>query len=244
MEFTSVTAALMAVIKVFKRFCYFKDKSYYLILALCVLVSYSVRFFDATPYLLFVGPKDIGKTLVLDLLQLLCYRAIRAEDISEASLYHFTNQVRGTLLIDDCEDLSRRNPRKFNLSVVRGGYKKAGGVLRLYKGKLARLNSFGLKAIASIRGVNDKALVSRCIEIKTVEAEEELERFSITLHGKELKHLASGITQLFKRKSIQKKIEELHRNFPRSIKGLVGRDLELWIGMPVLAQFIDEERVK
>lgn len=244
MEITSVTAALLAVIKVFKRFCYFKDNSYYLILGLCVLLSYSVRFFDVTPYLLFVGPKDTGKTLVLDILQLLCYRAIRAEDVSEASLYHFTNLMRGTLLIDDCEDLSKRNQRKFNLSVVRGGYKKSGGVLRFYKGKLVRLNTFGLKAIASIGGIYDKALVSWCIQIKTVEAEEELERFSTTLHGKELKHLASGIEQLFKRKSLRKQIESLHRNFPRSISGLVGRNLELWIGILVLAQLIDEERVK
>lgn len=243
MELASATAALLAVIKVFKRFCYFEDQSYYLILALIVLLSYCFRFFDTVPYLLLVGPKGTGKTLVLDILQLLCYRAIRVEDTSEASLYHFTNKVRGTLLIDDAEDLAKRNQHQFNLSVVRGGYKKKGGVLRLYQGKLALLSSFGLKAFANIGGVYDKALRSRYIEMKTVEAEEELERFSITLHGKELKHLASGIGQLFKRKTIQKKIESLHRNFPHTT-GLVGRDLELWIGILVLAQLIDEERVK
>jgi len=172
-------------------------------------------------------------------------QAIRVEDISEAGLYHFTNKVRGTLLIDDAEDLARRNSRKFNLSVVRGGYKKKGGVLRLYQGKLASLSSFGLKAFANtnIGGVYDKALRSRFIEMKTVEAEEELERFSITLHGKELKKMASGIERLFKRKSIQKKIESLHRSFPR-VTGLAGRDLELWIGTLVLAQLIADERMK
>ena len=70
-------------------------------------------------------------------------------------------------------------------------------MLRLYQGKLALLSSFGPKAFDNIGGVYDKALRSRFIEIKTVEAEEELERFSITLHGKELKYLASGIAQLF-----------------------------------------------
>ena len=76
MELTSVTTALIAVIKVLKRFCYFEDQSYYLILGLIVLLSYCFRFFDTVPYLLLVGPKGTGKTLVLDVLQLLCYRAI------------------------------------------------------------------------------------------------------------------------------------------------------------------------
>jgi hypothetical protein len=243
MKIRSVTAALDAVSKIFQRFYYFKDKSSYLVLGLIVLLSYCYRFFDTVPYLLLVGPKGTGKTLVLDLLQMLCYKAIRVEDISEAGLYHFTNRVRGTLLIDDAEDLARRNPRKFDLSVIRGGNKKKGAVLRIYQGKLALLSSFGLKAFGNIGGIFNKALRSRVIEIKTVQAEEELERFSITIHGKELKKLASEIGQLFKRKSLQKKIELLHRNFPR-IEGLVGRDLELWIGILVLAQLIDEERMK
>ena len=74
MQLTSVTGALMAVIKIFKRFCYLQHPSYYLTLGFIVLLSYCFRSFDAVPYLLLVGPRGTGKTLVLDILQLLCYR--------------------------------------------------------------------------------------------------------------------------------------------------------------------------
>lgn len=240
MELRSATAALVEIIKVLKRYVYFKDNSYYIILGLYILLTYSFRFFDAVAYLLITGPSNTGKTLILDILQLLCYRPIKAEDISEASLYHFTNKLKGVLLLDDVEDFARRNPRKFDLAVVRGGYKKGGGVLLMHKGKPVRLQSYGPKVIANIGGIYNKALMSRCIEIRTVDAEKEMDRFSTTLHGKSLKDLASGIAQLFKRKNIQKKIELLHRNF-QPITGLVGRDLELWIGLLVLAQLIDSE---
>lgn len=243
MKLASAAIALNEVIKVFKKYVYFKDNAYYLILGLFTLLTYCFRFFDAVPYFLIVGPSNTGKTLILDILQLLCHRGIRVEDITEASLYHFTNQVRGVLLIDDMEDLARRNPRNLDLSVLRGGYKKAGGRLLTYKGRPVRLKSFGPKVFANIGGIWNKALMSRCIEIKTLEAEGDLERFSTTLHGKSLRALASEIASLFKRKNIQKQIELLHRNFLQ-IPGLARRDLELWTGMLILAQLIDSEGVK
>jgi len=240
MEPKSMTAALLEIMTLFKRYVYLKDKSSCLILGLYVLLTHCFKFFDAVPYLLITGPYGSGKTLILDLLQLLCYKPIKAEDISEASLYHFTNRVRGTLLLDEGEDLARKNPRKFNLSVVRSGYKKTGGVLRMYQGKFAWLRSYGPKVIANIGGIYNRPLTSRCIEIRTVEVEMEMERFSITLHGKSLRELSYGLASLFKRKTTQKKIESLHQNL-KSIEGLHGRDFELWIGLLVVAQFIDSE---
>lgn len=67
-----------------------------------------------------------------------------------------------------------------------------------------------------------------------------METFITSRDGGELKKLASAIESLFKRKKIKNQIRSLYHNF-RPIKGLKGRDLELWIGMLVLSQIIDSE---
>jgi len=67
-----------------------------------------------------------------------------------------------------------------------------------------------------------------------------METFIASRDGKDLKELASAITSLLKRKKIKDQIKSLYHNF-KPIKGLNGRDLEIWIGMAVLAKIIDAE---
>ena len=67
-----------------------------------------------------------------------------------------------------------------------------------------------------------------------------METFIASRDGKDLKELASAITSLLKRKKIKDQIKSLYHNF-KPIKGLRGRDLEIWIGMAVLAKIIDSE---
>jgi hypothetical protein len=67
-----------------------------------------------------------------------------------------------------------------------------------------------------------------------------METFIPSRDGRQLKELASATASLFKRKKINEQIKSLYHNF-KPIEGLKGRDLELWIGMLVLAQIIDSE---
>ena len=67
-----------------------------------------------------------------------------------------------------------------------------------------------------------------------------METFIASRDGKDLKELASAITSLLKRKKIKDQIKSLYHHF-KPIKGLNGRDLEIWIGMAVLAKIIDAE---
>ena len=67
-----------------------------------------------------------------------------------------------------------------------------------------------------------------------------METFITSRDGGQLKELASAIESLFKRKNIKNQIRSLYHNF-KPVKGLEGRDLELWVGMLVLAQVIDSE---
>lgn len=244
MELKSITTGLTEIIKILKRYIHFKDQSSCLVLALFILLTYCFKNFDAVPYLLITGPYGSGKTLILDILTLLCYRALLASQISRAAFYHVIHRLSGTLLVDEVESLSRRVQHDFDMAVLLHGYKAGGFVVRVDAGKRKHIKfrCFGPKVIANIGGIYSKALKSRCIVIKTTKIEEidNLELFQISRDGKLLKELASGIALIFRRKKTKDQIQSLYHNF-KPIKGLGGRDLELWIGALVLAQIIDME---
>jgi hypothetical protein len=245
MELNSMTMALTEIVKVMKRFVYFQDPSSYLVLGLFVLQTYCFRHFDTTPYIFLNGPHGSGKTQALEILRILCHRALLVSSISDAGFYYAINQLRGCLILDEAEYLSMRYQHVIDMAVLNHGYKTGGFVIRVDPGKrkLVRFNCFGPKIFANIAGVYSKPLKSRCITIKTVPAERELERFSTIIHGRSLKELATAINLLFKRKKVIEKIKLHYKDFG-SIKDLTGRDLELWMGMLVLAKIIDSEGVK
>ncbi|NWG03555.1 MAG: hypothetical protein HXY44_11940 [Syntrophaceae bacterium] len=67
-----------------------------------------------------------------------------------------------------------------------------------------------------------------------------MERYISFRHEKLFKDLAKGITTLFKSRKLKKQIAVLYENL-EPVKGLNGRDFELWSGILALAQKIDSE---
>jgi len=173
MELKSMTIALLETIRILKKYIHFKDQSSYLILALFILLTHGFNNFDVLPYLLITGPYGSGKTLVLEILNLLCYRPLLASQISKAAFYHVIHRLQGTLLIDEAEGLSRRYQNEFDMAVLLHGYKAGGFVVRVDPGKRKHIKfrCFGPKVIANIGGIYSKQLRSRCIVLKTIQLE-------------------------------------------------------------------------
>jgi len=173
MELTSLTHALLETIKILKKYVYLKDPSSYLILALFILLTHCFKNFDTVPYLLITGPYGSGKTLILELLNLLCHRPLLASQISKAAFYHVIHRLQGTLLIDEAEGLSKRYQNDFDMAILLHGYKAGGFVVKVDAGKRkhVKFRCFGPKAIANIGGIYSKQLRSRCIILKTTEME-------------------------------------------------------------------------
>lgn len=173
MELTSLSMLLLETMKILKRYIHFKDQSSYLILALFILLTHGFKNFDTVPYLLITGPYGSGKTLILEILNLLCYRPLLASQISKAAFYHVIHRLQGTLLIDEAEGLSRRYQNEFDMAVLLHGYKAGGFVVRVDPGKRKHIKfrCFGPKVIANIGGIYSKQLRSRCIVLKTTQSE-------------------------------------------------------------------------
>ena len=173
MELKSMTTALLETMKIWKRYIHLKDPSLRLILALFILMTHCFKNFDTLPYLLITGPYGSGKTLILELLNLLCHRPLLASQISKAAFYHVIHRQQGTLLIDEAEGLSQRFQNEFDMAVLLHGYKAGGFVVRVDPGKRKHIKfrCFGPKVIANIGGIYSKQLRSRCIVLKTTQSE-------------------------------------------------------------------------
>jgi hypothetical protein len=173
MQLTSLTKALLETTKILKKYVYFKDSSSYLILALFILLTYCFKNFDTVPYLLITGPYGSGKTLILEILNSLCFRPLLASQISRAAFYDVIHRLQGTLLIDEAEGLSKRYQSDFDMAILLHGYKAGGFVVKVdaNKRKHVKFRCFSPKVIANIGGIYSKQLRSRCIILKTTEME-------------------------------------------------------------------------
>ncbi len=197
MDQRPITPLLQKVQDILQRYVHFRESSYYLVLSLYILFTYAFKQFDSLPYVLVTGPFGSGKTLILQILKLLCYRALPATSISPAAFYHVINSLNGTLLIDEVEEFSRKIPRGFDMAVVLNGYKRAGFVVRVdpRKRRPIKYKCYGPKVIANTGGIYLKPLLSRCIVIKTV--------YSVRSGRGEIRRVNANIAPLT--------IEEFHR---------------------------------
>lgn len=140
------------------------------IMALWIIASYKQGCFDTAPYLQFLGAIESGKTRALEVLSMLCYRAVNLISISPAALCRLIERYTPTVLLDQAE-------QKFNLKSERGcemydifmsGYKKGQRYIVASKedeSSIVSRDVFGFKAVASTR-VFDHAFASRSIQFK------------------------------------------------------------------------------
>jgi len=137
------------------------------IIVLWILASYKQHIFDTAPYLQFLGSIESGKTRALEVLSMLCYRAVNLISISPSALCRIIERFSPTVLLDQAE-------QKFNLKSERGcelydifmsGYKKGQQYIVADRNDDTNIISrdvFGFKAVASTK-VFDEAFTSRSI---------------------------------------------------------------------------------
>jgi hypothetical protein len=103
------------------------DERVYDLMTAAVAWSYFYRDIKgSTPYILFLGPWRSGKTRALEVLESICYKAVRVVDPSEASLFRSIELLRPTLLIDESQIVDE-NVR----AVMASGYRYGSKVMRV-----------------------------------------------------------------------------------------------------------------
>ena len=155
-------------VKVFvARHVDFLDERLYDVVTAWIFVSWIPEAFNAVAYLWILGPKESGKTRLLEVLQHLCYRAMLAAHISEAALFRSVEAYHPTLLLDEASEAYNRETAGTIQSLLNSGYRKGQYVVRVGgiesgEPKLELFDTYGPKALAGLGGYKE-TLESRSI---------------------------------------------------------------------------------
>lgn len=140
-------------------------------LALWVAHAHVIVASECTPYLAVTSPeRRSGKTRLLEVLELLVPRPLRAANLSEAALFRTIAEERVTLLLDEADAVfNARGEREDLRGLVNAGYRRGAVVLRCeVQGKRVttqRYDAFGAKVIAAI-GQLPETISDRSIPIR------------------------------------------------------------------------------
>jgi hypothetical protein len=216
-------------------YCVLPDAAY-LPLAVWVIATYIPDSFDAFPYVSLLSPaKRCGKTRVLEVLELLCFKPWRGTSPTCAALFRMMEDMP-TLLLDEVEVLGNRKPSENTQAIsaiLNAGHRKGATVPRCDgpDNEVRHFPVYGPKAFAAIGRLPD-TLGDRCIRItmqrRTIS--QDIERFLLSRAKAQAKPLAVSLTKWVKekQKSVQSKYDGLD-----DLPFLSDRDADLW--MPLFA---------
>jgi hypothetical protein len=137
---------------------------YAILLSAFVLYTWVADRLPTAVYLSVVGLSQSGKSTLLELLSLLCRRALLTDDISQAAAYQACSNFGATLLIDEIDWHTSRTMSTFR-QLLRAGTSHSSRALRVRQSSC----SFGPKVFGSLEPSSDSALNSRCIQLVMAE---------------------------------------------------------------------------
>jgi len=148
------------------------DEQQLAILSVWVLHTWTFEAFDYTPYLnIHAGTSSVGKTLLAEVLEQLCWEGFLVGSISGSVLFRYIEVKRPTLFLDELDKaLDPKNPNASQiLQVLDTGFKRSGRALRNEPGKKGKWEAKGFstfcpKAFQTIRPPPAE-LVNRSITI-------------------------------------------------------------------------------
>lgn len=213
-----------------KSYLILKDDEYP-IMALWIMASWLVDDFTTAPYLLFLAPKESGKSQALDALALLSYRATKSISVTCASLFRSIELWHITLLIDESENQLNIHTETGQAlyGCLNGGYKRGSFAMRTEGDAGNRLpqnyDVFGFKAIGTTK-ITHPTLESRSIVINMTKGIPEKILFDETR------------AFIIRSKLLYWRFSTLHRLPIVVPESLSGRIIEMFISLFTVAQVL------
>ncbi len=237
-ETVSPSAVFQRLHSLYTRYVDFRSPADSQILTLWVIGTYFYTMFPAYPYIALTGPKNSGKSTVLQVTQPLAFNMITTSDPSGPSLFRLIHQTNCTVGIDEAERYhSSQDPRMQQIrQLLNSGYKPGMPAIRVTGDdmKPQAFDVYSPKIIAAIAGLED-ILASRCIPIPMRRTDQNLPRFPPAFDGAEIRHQLYILALTYHQEVYRNYFErpELHR--------LTNRSSELWSPLVSIAALIEEQ---
>jgi len=146
-----------------------------------IIGTYCYEIFSAFPYLFFNGLKNSGKTKSKMFIQLLSFNAVDVSNISEASFFRTIEGSKGTLCVDEYENMSDEKRKLLN-QLLNSGYQKGQYAIRTErvsnnKFKNIKYSLYSPKIICNIEGLNavtqSRTITIRMLKTKKIQGKRE-----------------------------------------------------------------------
>ncbi len=217
----------------------FRDKGTSDVLAMWTMGTYLYPLFEAFPYVALTGPKNSGKTKLVNLVARLAFNGRVTSNISPASLFRVVQATRGMLGIDEAERLSNsRDPVAADLRLLlNAGYKRGSPAIRCEGDdhRVVEFEVYGPKMIASIRGLED-VLESRCILINMLRTVGPKGNLVVSEYGEDWARARHGLYYF----ALQH-FTRVREGYLSGVgaKELANRQAELWRPLLAIAAYLD-----
>lgn len=90
----------------FEKYVYLSNPDLYDVATAYVFASYFQEAFEYATYLAFLGPIKSGKTKMLQLLEMLCYRGFKTSSVTPAAISRLIEYYQVTLLLDETDKIA------------------------------------------------------------------------------------------------------------------------------------------
>jgi len=164
-EGRTLSVAIVLLIEKARSLIWFEDERWYSFISLWCAGTYLFPAFPAFPYIQLTGEKGSGKTKTEDLLECVCFNALRMIDPTPAVLFRIVEALRPTLLLDEIEKMNTDEAKEVR-GIINAGYKQRATVSRV-EGEDRHIKFFHVyspKCLAGIKGLGS-VTEDRCITV-------------------------------------------------------------------------------
>ncbi len=233
-----------------------KDQREATVLCCWVIGTYIFEIFDAFPRLVFYGPKQSGKSKMLNFLSKICHNSQYTIIPSTAAMFRIIQKWKPTLILDEF-NLYSSNENKEVVAILRQGYKQGGQIPRCEKlriktesgsRELQEIVYYDVYCPIAFAGltINDDQLLDRCIAINLVRSN----RFEIVntridrvWFDKERMVTWEGVKEQIQTIFEREKIKEAYEKLQKVYVPVAGRDWEIWSPLLSIGYFVADGKV-
>ncbi len=172
---TTLSSVLDEVEQFLLRYVYFEDAAQPTAVTLWIAGTYVFDAYDTTPYLHIKSPeKRSGKSLLLEILELLCSEPLLAANVSPAALYRVVQERRPTLLHDEVDAVfpkgrSTDSSKEDLRGLLNAGFRASARTVRvnLKAPRDKQIEEFSVYCPKALAGIGDlpDTIADRCIVI-------------------------------------------------------------------------------